>query len=68
MWSDVCLTDVDIDSKYLEQMKSYKCLGSIVSGANSIEEEIRERIALGNKAFYANKKIFKRELVSRNLN
>ena len=68
MWSDVCLTDVDIDSKYLEQMKSYKCLGSIVSGANSIEEEIRERIAWGNKAFYANKKIFKRELVSRNLN
>ena len=66
MWSDVCLTDIDIDSKYLEQMKSYKYLGSIVSGANSIEEEIRERIALGNKAYYANKKkIFKREIVSR---
>jgi len=46
-------------------MKSYKYLGSIVSGANSIEEEIRERIALGSKAYYANKKIFKRELVSK---
>jgi len=55
MWSYVCLTDIDIDSKYLEQVKSYKYLGSIVSGANSIGEESRERTASGNKAYYANK-------------
>jgi hypothetical protein len=35
------LNDIDIDSKYLEQVKSYKYLGSIVNGDNSIWEEIR---------------------------
>ena len=59
------LADIDIYSRCLEQVKSYKYLGSIVSGANSIEEEIRERIALGSKAYYSDKKIFKRELVSK---
>jgi hypothetical protein len=65
VWSAVCLTDIDIDSKYLEQVKSYKYLRSIVSGANSIEEETVERIALDSKAYYVNKRIFKRELVSK---
>jgi hypothetical protein len=39
---------------HLEQVKSFKYLGSIVNGNNSIEEEIKERIILGNKAYYAN--------------
>ena len=65
MWSDVYLNDIGINSKYLEQVKSQKYLGSIVSGDNFIEEEITERIALGNKTYYANQQIFKRELVSK---
>jgi hypothetical protein len=32
---------------------------------NTLEEEIRERIAKGNKAFYANKTLLKSNLVSR---
>jgi hypothetical protein len=35
-----------------------------VNGNNTLEEEIRERIAKGNKAFYANKTLFKGKLVS----
>ena len=31
-----------------------------------MEEEIKERIALGNKAFLANKKIFQNKLISKN--
>jgi hypothetical protein len=36
-----------------------------VNGNNTLEEEIRERIAEGNKAFCANKTLFKSNLVSR---
>jgi len=34
---------------YLEQVQSYKYLGSAVVSDNSIEEEIQYRITLGNK-------------------
>jgi uncharacterized Fe-S radical SAM superfamily protein PflX len=41
----------------------YKYLGSIINESNSIEEEIKERIAFGIKAYYANQKFFKSRLV-----
>jgi hypothetical protein len=34
---------------YLDQVQSYKYLGSTVNSDNSIEEEIQYRITLGNK-------------------
>ena len=40
-------------------------LGTVVNGNNTLEKEIRERIANGNKAFYANKVLFKINLVFR---
>ena len=40
-------------------------IGAVVNGNNTLEEEIRERIAKGNKAFYANKTLFESNLVSR---
>jgi hypothetical protein len=36
-----------------------------VNGNNILEEKTRERIVKGKKAFYANKNIFKNNLVSR---
>jgi hypothetical protein len=44
------VNDIDTDSRYLEHVKSYKYLLSIVNGDNSIEDEITERIALGSKS------------------
>jgi hypothetical protein len=38
----------------LEQVTPYKYLGSIANGFNSIKDEIKESIALGSKAYYAN--------------
>jgi len=54
-----------VDNKHIDQVRSFSYFGIIVNGNNTLEEEIRERIAKGNKAFYANKTFFKSNLVSR---
>ena len=56
---------IDIIQTHLEQVKSFKYLGSIVNGNNSIEEEIKGRISLGNRAFHANKDLFKSKLLTK---
>jgi hypothetical protein len=55
----------NIENKESEQVKSFKYLGSAVNTDNKIEEEMKERIALGNKAFFANKKMFQSKLLSK---
>jgi len=50
---------------YLEQVQSYRYLGSTVNSDNSVEEEIQHRITLGNKAYYANQFCFKSRLVTK---
>jgi hypothetical protein len=59
------LEELQVNSMYLEQVQSYKYLGSVVNSDNSIEEEIQHRITLGNKAYYANQFPFKSRLVSK---
>jgi hypothetical protein len=49
----------------INQVRSLSYLGTIVDGNNTLDEEIRERIVKGNKAFYANGTLFKSNLVSR---
>jgi hypothetical protein len=50
----------------INNVRLYCYLGSIVNGNNTLEEEIRERIAKGTGAYYANKTLFRSKLVSRN--
>jgi hypothetical protein len=50
---------------YLEQIQSYKYLGSTVNSDNLIEEEIQCSITLGNKAYYANQFFFRSRSVSK---
>ena len=59
------LEELQTDSMYLEQVQSYKYLGSTVNSDNSIEEEIQRKITLENKAYYANQFLFKSRLVSK---
>jgi hypothetical protein len=40
---------IDISRSHVEQVKSFKYVGSIVNGKKSIEEEIKEIISLRNK-------------------
>jgi hypothetical protein len=60
------MDNININSMHLEQVKSFKYFGSIVNGNNSIEEEIKERIVLGSKAYYTNQALFKSKLLSKN--
>jgi hypothetical protein len=59
------LTSINIEDKELEQVKSFKYLESIVNTDSTMEEEIKERIALGNKVYFANKKMFQSRLISK---
>jgi len=59
------LNKLIVDNKHIDQVRSFSYLGTIVNGNNTLEEEIRGRIAKGNKAFCANKVLFKSNLVSR---
>jgi len=49
----------------MEQVQQYKYLGSIINESNSVKEEIKESIALGIKAYYANQKFFKSRLATK---
>jgi hypothetical protein len=42
-------------------------LGAMVNTGNSIEEEIKERIAAGNRAFHVHRKLFTSKLISQNV-
>ena len=53
-------------TKKIEQVSSFKYLGSTVNTDNTIEEGKKEIIALGNETFIANKKIFQSKLISKN--
>jgi hypothetical protein len=54
------------DNIKLEQVDSFKYLGSVINNENTIEEEIKERIAAGDRVLYANKKIMFSKLVNKN--
>jgi sorting nexin-29 len=59
------LTPINIENKEFKQVRSFKYLGSIVNRDNAMEEEIKGRIAIGNKVHFANKKIFQSKPISR---
>jgi hypothetical protein len=47
----------------IEQVSHFKYQGPIVNDSNGTEEEIKERIAAGNKAYYVNKAFFQSKLI-----
>ena len=59
------LEGLTVDSMHINKVRSFSYLGTIVNGSNTLEEEIRKYIAKWNKAFYANKTLFKNNFVSR---
>ena len=60
------MNGIYISQTQLEQVKSFKYLGTIVNGNNSVEEEIKKkRISIGNKAYYANQDLLKSKLLTK---
>ena len=51
-------TYLNTGAEQFEQVNSFKYLRSIVNTGNSVEEEIKERIAAGNRAYHVHKKLF----------
>jgi len=47
-----------MQEELFEQANSFKYLGTTVNTDNSIDEEIKERITAGNKAYHVHKKHF----------
>ena len=59
-------THMNAKGEQFERVNSFKYLGTIVNTDNSIEEEIKERIAAGNRTCYANQTLFTSKLISKN--
>jgi hypothetical protein len=59
--------EVETEGMKIEETNIVKYLGTIVTKNKINEEEIKERIEAGNRAFFANKKIFQSKLVSKKL-
>jgi len=57
--------EIEIERMKIEEVSKTKYLGTIVTRNNLIEEEIKERIAAGNRAYFANQKIFQSKLISK---
>ena len=58
---------IDIGEEKFEQVNSFKYLGAMINTDNSIEEEIKGKIAAGNRAYHVHKKLFISKLISRNV-
>jgi hypothetical protein len=58
---------INTGGEQFEQVTSFKYLGMMVKTENSIEEEIKERIAAGNRTHHAHKTIFTSKLISRSV-
>jgi hypothetical protein len=49
------LDRLTVDNIHIDQVRSFSYLGTTVNENSTLEEEIIEKVAKGNKAFYANK-------------
>src|SRR5215471_11919796 len=57
--------DLRIGNKTFETVQSFQYLGNVTSNTNNNNKRVKERIMLGNKAYYANRHLFSSSLISR---
>jgi hypothetical protein len=58
---------VKIDNRSIQRVEEFKYLGATLTDQNSIQEEIKSRLKLGNTCYYSVQNILSSRLLSRNL-
>ena len=51
----------------IERVEEFKYLGTTLTNKNSIQEEIKSRLNLGNACYYSVQNLFSSSLLSKNL-
>ena len=60
------ITHLKINNFAFERVEYFNYLGSVLNADNKMNTEIDERIAKGNKSYYANAKLIKSKILTRN--
>ena len=55
------------DNSSIERVEGFKCLGRTLTNQNSIQEEIKSRLKLGNACYHSVQKLLSSSLLSKNL-
>jgi len=56
-----------IDNSSIERVEEFKYLGTTLTNQNSIQEEIKSRLKLGNACYYSVQNLLSSRLLSKNL-
>jgi hypothetical protein len=59
--------EIDLIGKKYKKVESFKYLRAVMTSLNDIETEIKSKIAVGNKCFYALGPILKRRSISQSI-
>jgi hypothetical protein len=58
---------VKIDSSTIEKVEEFKYLGATLTDQNSIQEDIKNRLKLGNACYHSVQNLLSSRLLSKNL-
>jgi len=59
--------NMKIDNSFIERVEEFKYLGTTLTNQNSIQEEIKSRLKLGNACYYLVQNLLSSRLLSKNL-
>ena len=58
---------MNVDNSSIERVEEFKYLGRTLTNQNSVEEEIKSRLKLGNACYHSVQNLLSSSLLSRNL-
>jgi hypothetical protein len=58
---------IKIDNSFFEKLEEFKYLGTILTDQNSIQEEVKNRLKLGNACYHSVQNLLSSSLLSKNL-